>query len=754
MLQAAQEGRNSNDEIANALNVELLGCAIVNLTTLPLFHILLVTECSVTGVAVGKVYSNTVTVFVAVFLFFIPFEVQAADFTVHGTPMTLEWNDGWFAASPTVYNHGMARVAALLSCVAYEQDTNKAALPQCYRALGVKDGDIYLGYDLDYNDAVWGNDQCAFSLAVKDMSGGKKAIFLVVRGTPANMNEWLSNLNLNDNGKTEREMHEGFAKASRQVELALAAFVVEHKIDYNDACLFITGHSRGAAVANIVAADISRAKFFPTERVFAYTFAAPNVTTAQDASSATYNYIWNIVSGEDVVPAVPFDRGNWQYRKWGRTRVFVNYWNTDASLFIDDRMPRMNEVFKMLVGRDYCPWYLGSFLPVQVVSAFAERNKDVSVFYRKSRGLLTRLIDKVLLSPAIMGTAEEADAEGKRNMLMRVLDIINRRTDGFVDYAFKALNDMHASESYLSWITALDEDEAFSTLGYSQIVITGREEGAVMNGNGEVLARIIEGRVKLASLKMPVGAFTLDASRVAVGVPGNVDLFFVMTNESLIATPARVTVEHYGADSSFISASEAERICPRRGVVYEWPIGKTLTEGNALYVTKLRGKQAKAITKKASIKVNQMFGISPEFTFNTDRDLGVSIRAGCQAVYGVVAADFPLARRHDRFDLAGGVGTQCTLVGPLVLELAALGKMSWVYATDGKLFNFVPELRAAFVTHPWRRLSIVTGASFDFHIDGVNDAAFCDEARSALLGEISMGDSLSLAPRIMLGVRF
>lgn len=685
---------------------------------------------------------------------FISLSAGAASFSVHGYTLQLEWNDDWFTSSPTVYNHSMARVAALLSCVAYEQDKNKEALPQCYSALGVKESDVYLCYDLDYNDTVWGNDQCAFSIALKDVAGGKKAVFLVVRGTPANMNEWLSNLNLNDNGKTEREMHEGFTKASRQVELVLAAFAVKHKIDFNDAYLFITGHSRGAAVANIVAQDVSRAGFFSTEHVFAYTFASPNVTTAQDATSAKYNYIWNIVSGEDVVPAVPFDRGKWQYRKWGQTKVLVNYWNTDAALFLNDRMPRMNELFKNLAGRDYCAWYLGAFLPVQVVSAFAERNSDVSTFYQKTRRLLAKLIDKVLLSPAIMGTAEESDAEGKRSMLKRVLDLINRRTDGFVDYAFKALNDMHASESYLSWITALDEDEAFSTLGFSQIVITGRAEGAVLNSEGEVLARIMEGRVKLASVKMPVGAFILDASRVAVGVPGNVDLRYVMTNESLIATPMKVAVEHYAADSTFLGSGEAERICPRRGVVYEWPIGEALQNSSELYVTKLRGKEARNIVRGAQLKASQVFGISPEFAFDTDRNLEAGIVAGCQALYGMLVADFPLARWHDRFDIAGGVGTQCTLVGPVVLDIAALGKVSWVYVTDGKLVNFVPELRADLEVHPLRRTAIVMGAAFDFHIDGINDAAFCNEARSALLGEISMGDNLSIAPRIMLGVRF
>lgn len=678
---------------------------------------------------------------------------ETVQINVHSLPVSLEWSDGWFSKSPTEYNHDLARVSATLSCLSYETNGDTSQLVDCYRALGIETANIDLNYDLNYNDSVWGNDQCAFSLAVKHLSGGKNLLIVVVRGTPSSMNEWLSNLNLGDNGQTERDLHEGFAKASKQVELSIAAFVVKYKIDYDNTYVLITGHSRGAAVANIVAQDISHVDFFSTDRVYAYTFASPNVTTVGDAKDSKYDYIWNIVNGEDVVPTVPLNRGRWTYTKWGQTRVLVNYWNIDAALFMDDRLPRMNELFKSMMGRDYSPWFLGPFIPVQVTSTFVTRNADVSDFYHKTKARLAMLIDKVLLSPAIMGNADD-EAGGKRNVIKRLVDWANRRTDGFVSYALQALNDMHCSEGYLSWLLALDEDEAFSTLGYSQIVIKGREEGAVLSDDGTVLARIMEGKVQLSSTKKPVGAFSMDGTHAAIGVPGNVNLHFVMTNESILPTPAWVTVEKYAADSTLLETSNAKRISPRLGVAYVWPIGASVLEKGEIETTKIRGRQTRRMMKGASLKANQVFRLAPEIAFDTDRNLEADIRAGAEVFHVMAGVTFPLARWGDRFDIEAGVGTQCTIIGPLVLDMAALAKCSYVYAGEGKLCNFVPEARASFVVRPLRHLAIVTGASFDFHIDGVNDAAFTDEARSKALGEICVGEDVGIAPRIMMGIRF
>lgn len=61
----------------------------------------------------------------------------------------------------------------------------------------------------------------------------------------------------------------------------------------------ITGHSRGAAIANIVAKVITDRN----EKTFAYTFASPTVTEDEDAEQ--YTNIFNFINTDDIVPYLP-----------------------------------------------------------------------------------------------------------------------------------------------------------------------------------------------------------------------------------------------------------------------------------------------------------------------------------------------------------------------------------------------------------------------------------------------------------------
>ena len=74
--------------------------------------------------------------------------------------------------------------------------------------------------------------------------------------------------------------------------------------------VLLVGHSRGGAIANLVAAELDdlgaragdAAPFGP---VYAYTFAAPATTLASDARSERYSNIFNIANPSDIMPYLP-----------------------------------------------------------------------------------------------------------------------------------------------------------------------------------------------------------------------------------------------------------------------------------------------------------------------------------------------------------------------------------------------------------------------------------------------------------------
>ena len=195
------------------------------------------------------------------------------------TTLPIEWNEKWFGQQSSYeYNHGIARIACFMSAIAYDEKM----LLENYRLLGISQKDMELHYNVDYSDSLWGNDQCAFSLASKEInsSKGKQTLVLLnIRGTPLVANEWLSNLNINDSSKTEDSIHKGFGRAASIIHTALISYLLRHRIDPTDSYILVTGHSRGAAVSNLLADYLLSDDFFKPGNCYVYTFASPNVTT-------------------------------------------------------------------------------------------------------------------------------------------------------------------------------------------------------------------------------------------------------------------------------------------------------------------------------------------------------------------------------------------------------------------------------------------------------------------------------------------
>lgn len=154
------------------------------------------------------------------------------------------------------------------------------------------------------------NDHCVIFTGTKRTPDGKRIIAVIVSGYSKGGLEWISNFNLG-----RGPVHAGFEQASEEV----IGYLDELYSPGEDDILWITGHSRGGAVTNLVAEHYIEAGKC---RVFAYGFAVPNPVDA-DLCSDTPRIV-NVVNSGDYVPTIPLDASfeTWNYGKHGRTVTF------------------------------------------------------------------------------------------------------------------------------------------------------------------------------------------------------------------------------------------------------------------------------------------------------------------------------------------------------------------------------------------------------------------------------------------------
>lgn len=127
----------------------------------------------------------------------------------------------------------------------------------------------------------------------------------IVRGTVGTA-EWISNFDMGNDSVAK-----GFNLAARRAMNHFAQYKRDFPPVDPDACLvWLTGHSRGAAVANLVAGCYLS---LPAEQVYCVAFATPNVATQ---TTRTPN-ILNFVLDSDVVTHVPFTA--WGFDRYGLT---------------------------------------------------------------------------------------------------------------------------------------------------------------------------------------------------------------------------------------------------------------------------------------------------------------------------------------------------------------------------------------------------------------------------------------------------
>lgn len=257
----------------------------------------------------------------------------------HQVSSDVAWDDEWLFADPTAYNHGLARACAVLSAVAnaqsayYQQGSgSRAYMQEALGALGFRDVDSSsYRYRSEVVDEVSGVvdgsvDVVAYTIATKrvtsrETGAERYVVAVVVRGSYGS--EWVSNANLAPAPGESGEDHLGFSRAADEVARAVERRVAQLPAG-SEVAYLTCGHSRGGAVANLLAARLPAGPSQPAgsahpATTYCYTFAAPACTTAERAGASAHDNVFNVVNPSDLVPILPL--ASWGYRRYGRDVV-------------------------------------------------------------------------------------------------------------------------------------------------------------------------------------------------------------------------------------------------------------------------------------------------------------------------------------------------------------------------------------------------------------------------------------------------
>ena len=295
--------------------------------------------------------------------------------------------DNCLTESALSYNPQLASMLIALSTSAYQgtndftliENSNGNALEnpllitESLNNLGFSYSDgnvIEKNYYKDAFDPNYKENSTAFTIANKVSGNGENIVIVVVRGSYGgfgddgkfhlNWSRWASDWRGNTNFKNYNQgLHEGFNIAADKVVDELYSFLSQKDIATSNTKFVVTGHSRGAAVANLVSKKLIDGGV-SKEKIYDYNFACPDTGRDYDwnwNNGNKYGNIFNINNVKDIVGVIPGNLFNYSlnlntiigklfthdpdlgilfWGKYGNTRFFSENWGTVDGTIIGD----------------------------------------------------------------------------------------------------------------------------------------------------------------------------------------------------------------------------------------------------------------------------------------------------------------------------------------------------------------------------------------------------------------------------------
>ena len=202
------------------------------------------------------------------------------------TKMDIKWSYSMFGKSSHIADNDLAIASLVLSANAYVRERQRNTLQD----LGFSEIEFF--NDTGYDDINRVENVIAHTV---QLINGKRTNVIVVacRGSVTIFQDWASNI---------IQQAQGFRFAAEDIKNDLVDYIETRHINTSmPTKILLTGHSRGAAAANILATIIP-SDIAKKSDIFTYTFACPNTTN----ENGRENYpIFNILNSGDPVTQLP-----------------------------------------------------------------------------------------------------------------------------------------------------------------------------------------------------------------------------------------------------------------------------------------------------------------------------------------------------------------------------------------------------------------------------------------------------------------
>ena len=582
---------------------------------------------------------------------------------------SVNWDDAWFNTSSYTYNHDLATTAAVLAASAYTEKNIEAALRD---GLGFDSCDPVEhhpsdgGYDGNY-------DQVGYSIETRATSNGVPIIAVIVRGTPGN-GEWLSNLNVADTLKgSDTETHEGFALAASKVLEAFKGYVGGNGIDLDKARVLITGHSRGASVANILGAELNDGKgdvngALSPERIYDFTFESPTTTLSSSRGDSSYDNIFNIVNPEDVITRVPLCE--WGYGRYGRDLVLPSRSNTDGDVY-KALLSEMNGYFEEFSGETFRGYMAGTLTASAMSLEICALAPTTRRYYGNCLVVPPRDMFGRVVKAAIMGTADANDYAILSSALVIpqykfILTAVFGM--GVLNGAFvtgKGVVHGHTQETYVSWMksaqAALGElPSIFAHENYRTVKVACPVDVKAYDAKGNLVASIVDDEVDELLLEdgLPAAVTTDGTKMVDLPAGGSYRVEVTATD----AGEMDVTVEEKdGSGDAPVSMKSYQGVALQDGDAFALEAPATSSPGDCVLVEGASGEEARAASTVSGADVEKaVISVSADGNGSVWGG-GAVVKNGKAAVHALAADGWAFVGWERQ---AGSSGRESVMGGP------------------------------------------------------------------------------------------
>ena len=424
-------------------------------------------------------------------------------------------------------------------------------LGYCYNKKEIK---YYLeksGFSLRSCDMSSERDEVNYFIADKTITtNGKERTLIFVGCIGSYKDQWYSNFdpagkdNLHNyaDPKENEGIHLGFANAREFVYGKLKDYIAENNIDISSASLLLTGHSRGSATVNLLAAKLiddnikaeEDSDYVPEininrNRIYTYGFATPNTAlTTKSLNNERYKSIINIVNPEDLVTKlIPTA---WGYGRYGTTYTLpskTNY-NVANSTYLEDV-----QKYTLLNGNDvqYEPYDQGEVAVYNFVEDMTSHLKDMTDFYEKKDIYTfntTYNLFKETLLPFVAGGKNWVDyLAAIATLLTKPLTFQRAAVAFFFDHQFiePEFEDAHSMKTYAAFVKTLDASVLFTKrAGYKGTVNCPVDVEIYDKHTGQLVGKITNNVVdeEVAAQKNAI-IMTVDGDSKSFWLPSNGD---------------------------------------------------------------------------------------------------------------------------------------------------------------------------------------------------------------------------------------